>query len=78
MFPNFQSGIGKEPISILSGIEDGFETNETNLFIQWYLGKLTSENVGFLEINYKIERNHNAELIKNVKQQIDNPDNSDN
>ena len=48
------------------------------MFIQWYLGRVTSENVGFLEVNYKIERNNNAELIKNVKQQIDNPDNSDN
>ena len=64
--PHFQRGIGKDPISILSGIEDEFKTNEKNLFIQWYLGKVTSDNVGFLEINYTIERDHNAELIKNV------------
>ena len=70
--PHFQRGIGKDPISILSGIEDEFETDETNLLYQWYLKKVTSENVSFLEVNYKIERNHNAELIKNVKQQIDN------
>lgn len=76
--PHFQSGIGKEPISILSGIEDEIETNEMSLAGQWYLKRVTSDNVGFLEINYKIERNHNSELIKNVKQQIDNPDNSDN
>ena len=48
------------------------ETDETNLLYLWYLKKVKPEDIGFLEMNYKIESNNSSELIKNVKQQIDN------
>ena len=68
--PHFQSGVGRKPI--FSGQEDLVETDETNLLYLWYLKKVKPENIGFLEMNYKIESNNSSELIKNVKQQIDN------